>query len=290
MLQDLAREAWEHYFDMVEDSECIEIIVKTMPILYFGNYNAYMDSRKKIITAALNPSCSEFPRGNEGEFLRFPKSSCLKTDQRKELSDEQIEKYLESLDEYFINEDSKGKKTYFDWFCNKGEKLLNHMGTSYFQNESIFPYTAIHTDIKTPIATDPTWGQIKNYYNSKKTACIKKKFSKGGQSLWLKLVERLQPDIILLSAGGLHKSGKLSPLTFVDSNTLKLLEVREFITFPRPRRSNLVEIHKCKFVNTEQIVNIIYETGVDGFFQNVHDIGEKPRLAQKIYNELIEED
>lgn len=65
-MDELIEDAWRIYRKF-EDKD---VVVKpSIPILFFGNADAYFASPIKIITVGLNPSRVEFP--NEDRFLRF---------------------------------------------------------------------------------------------------------------------------------------------------------------------------------------------------------------------------
>ena len=40
------------------------IVENSIPIIWFGNINKYLDSEKRILTVGLNPSNIEFPEDN----------------------------------------------------------------------------------------------------------------------------------------------------------------------------------------------------------------------------------
>ncbi|MFN6037231.1 MAG: hypothetical protein ACK452_02090, partial [Bacteroidota bacterium] len=144
----------------------------SLPILYFGDLIRYKDSPLKIVTVGKNPSLNEF-RIKENEnfsFIRFPKW------------DEKSKNLEEVLNTYF---ETKPLKKWFSSF----EPILNGMNASYYNGN--WKNTAIHTDICSPIATNPTWSLI----NKTESEVL----FKEGNLLWKQLIEELQPDIILVS-------------------------------------------------------------------------------------------
>lgn len=150
------------------------IVVKpSLPILYFGDIDAYRKSQKRIITVAKNPSLYEFKEKEEDQysFLRFP----FWNPEEKNLE--------EALNNYFKF------RPYETWFSSY-EKVLNGFKCTYYPN-SIFPSTALHTDVCSPIATAPTW--------SKLVRSDQDQLFQGGHRLWKLLIEVLQPDIMLVS-------------------------------------------------------------------------------------------
>jgi hypothetical protein len=122
-------------------------VVKTsMPILWFGDSAAYFNSRVRVVTVGLNPSRVEFPQADR--FLRFPSARdlSLSVDPSKRRP-----AFIRALDDYFRLE------PYRPWFDRGFERVLNGMATSYYQGQ---PSTALHTDLFSPLATDPTWSGL----------------------------------------------------------------------------------------------------------------------------------
>ena len=77
------------YYNMYSE---LDFIVKpSLPILYFGDINAYFNSNFKVITAALNPSDAEFKefKNSSPSYIRFPEY------------DNTIETLQSSLNNYF---------------------------------------------------------------------------------------------------------------------------------------------------------------------------------------------
>ena len=68
---DLLNDAFIYYNKYSE----LDFIVKpSLPILYFGDLNAYFNSNFKVITAALNPSDAELKefKNSDPSYIRFP--------------------------------------------------------------------------------------------------------------------------------------------------------------------------------------------------------------------------
>ena len=76
---------------------------------------------------------------------------------------------------------------YSKWF-NAFEPLLNGLGASYYEGGAS---TALHTDICSPVATDPTWNDLDK---ADQTALMD-----HGHPLWHMLLEKLRPQIVALS-------------------------------------------------------------------------------------------
>lgn len=106
-----------------------------VPILFFGDVDAYASSPLCILTVGLNPSSEEFPARRP--FKRFPLAADVKAADRQ--------RYVRALSAYFRTD------PYGVWFRNF-EPLLNGARSSYYPGRDS---TALHTDIYSPVATTP---------------------------------------------------------------------------------------------------------------------------------------
>jgi hypothetical protein len=172
-MQDLAGRAWELYELALANANGV-VVQPSMPILYFGDSEVYRRSPLKVVTVALNPSLKEFPAGSP--WLRFPGGDRLSAGTPDE--------YLRSLDAYFRT------GPYRSWF-DSFEWLLRGMGASYYAGaESV----ALHTDIRSPVATNPTWSGLG----------AARALVGDGFDLWSDLVETFAPDVVLVSVARKH--------------------------------------------------------------------------------------
>lgn len=167
-LYPLAQRVWEHFQVVANQSFVVQA---SIPILYFGDYEAYYQSPTKVVTVGLNPSRKEFPIN---ESPRFPTCNGL-----------DLKQYLQALNNYF--RPSPDGNPYKKWF-NSFEPLLNGLEASYYGD---FKNTALHTDLCSPIATDPTWSRL--------DAAQQTLLRNTGKQLWLDLIAELRPDVILMS-------------------------------------------------------------------------------------------
>ena len=151
-------------------------VIPAIPILFFGDLDAYVNSQPRVLTVGLNPSQNEFPEGDP--FQRFPLAEEAAAADRK--------RYLDALSAYFRT------RPYAQWF-NSFEPLLNGMGASYYDGQTS---TVLHTDICSPIATDPTWSQLGE--------ADRRVLVDHGGMLWHELLVALQPNVVLLSVAKSH--------------------------------------------------------------------------------------
>ena len=161
-------------------------VTPAVPILFFGNLDAYQASPLRVLTVGLNPSLHEFPE--KQPFRRFP---ALAGD-----GDPEPPRYLDAMSDYFDID------PYSAWF-NTFKPLLEGMGASFYGGGAS---RAIHTDICSPVATDPTW--------SKLAKANRKTLESDGDPLWHRLLKELQPQIVVLSVARQHLERiKFAPMT-----------------------------------------------------------------------------
>ncbi|MFL5758363.1 MAG: hypothetical protein ACJ789_01415 [Thermomicrobiales bacterium] len=184
-MDELAAEAWGLY-RQAESNDCV--VKPSIPILYFGDRERYLRSPLKIATVALNPSRKEFP--DEARFGRFPSASSVYPEIMEGLRHDE---YFAALNSYFR---IWPYRSWFSWF----EEVLKGIRASYYDSEV---NCALHTDLFSPLATDPTWSKL---------GSVRAIFETDGISLWHKLIEHLAPDIILISVA----RGHLDKIAFID--------------------------------------------------------------------------
>lgn len=148
----------------------------SIPILFFGDLKTYCSCKLQVVTAGLNPSLQEFPKYSP--FTRFPLAEGVTAGEP--------ERYLDALCAYFRTE------PYRSWF-GSFEPMLNGLGSSYYKE---YPSTALHTDVCSPVATNPTWSRL----DEETRQCLE---SDGGP-LWHTLVKVLKPDLVVLSIAQSH--------------------------------------------------------------------------------------
>lgn len=214
-----------------------EVVVKpSLPILYFGNLDAYANSKLKIVTVGKNPSDNEFrlKKNDSFSFERFSeweKSTNLKS----------------ALNPYFEN---KPLKQWFSCF----EPILNGLSASYYKSN--YNHTALHTDICSPIATNPTW--------SKLTEKTQKSLKFEGIEIWKKLIEELQPDIMLVSI----PRSLFREVFKSNGNELVVFDVKKN---GEPRKKPyIVEMFEYK-LSTEKKVKVIFGQAANKPFDTISD-------------------
>ena len=176
-MEELANEAWAAY-RRAEAAGVDALVRPSIPILFFGDYERYFVSPKRVITVGLNPSLNEFPVNDR--FTRFPAA------RYQDSRPPETARFLRALADYFR------EQPYNNWFKPAFEELLRGTGTSYYDGAES---TALHTDICSPLATDPTWSRLRG-----ERAVL----AADGVELWHRLVSRLEPDVILISVAREH--------------------------------------------------------------------------------------
>jgi len=157
------------------------VVQESMPIAYFGDLFAYQQSKQRIVTVGLNPSNQEFPSKNS--YLRFSSNQCISYQQIIENKNYQL--YESLLCQYY-----KNQHCYMRWF-NSFENILQGMNASYREDYN-FDNRVLHTDICSPIATNPTWSRIE--LKSKQDNLLQ-----DGKDIWHDLIRLLKPDLIIIS-------------------------------------------------------------------------------------------
>lgn len=150
------------------------IVPDSVPVLWFGDIEAYRKSSKRIVSVALNPSDQEFGDKKGGPY---------KTDLRFEgLSFPYVcDEYYKAMNSYFRNNPLK------KWF-NSVELILNELDASYYSNRA---NTAVHIDIEVPVATVPTWGSL--------PIASKENLSASFGSYFSRMLDELNPEVIVIS-------------------------------------------------------------------------------------------
>lgn len=174
-LREAVAEAWRA-FDRAGSLACR--VRPSAPVLFFGDFDAYSHSPLRVLTVGLNPSRREFPGFDL--FLRFPLAA---GDPGRRL-----DRYLDALCGYFRT------CPYWAWFSTI-EPLLNGMGASYHLEDTS---AALHTDICSPVATDPTWSRLDGR--------DRRILEADGVTLWHSLLNVLRPQVVLLSIAQRHLS------------------------------------------------------------------------------------
>jgi hypothetical protein len=173
-----------------------------IPIPWFGDSDAFFDSKLKIVTVGLNPSGIEFRKSKDKreKYINGKWQKRFSIDETQH-SANQLKKVLDS---YF------DANPYMDWFDNF-ESVLKGANASYFKNEKT--HTALHLDLCSPIATKPTWSKLGSQNKKEpKTSSIRKqeiyeksKLTVEGQSLFNYTLKMLAPDIVIFGIGRDHR-------------------------------------------------------------------------------------
>ena len=175
--------------DYYEDCNPACVLRDVVPILWFGDMDAYWASEKKIVTVAVNPSDKEFiVNGVCSINNRFPGAPVNYDSHNLQ----HFVAYMNAMNSYFKN------KPYKDWFWFN-EKVLRLFDASYqgefckYKNDArkVFRNTVLHIDLKAPVATDPVWGKLD--LNDRNT--IDLIYANYFDLMW----RYLDPDILIVS-------------------------------------------------------------------------------------------
>jgi hypothetical protein len=188
-IRDLVAEAHAQ-FERYESHD--KVLSESIPVLYFGNLEAYRSSDLKVITVGSNPSDHEFSSDDdsvEDPYWRFssigPPGSYGHDEYRDALGS-----YFKKDTDSSRDSGSEGGTDYGDWFSHY-DQVLKGLGASYYDRAS---HTALHTDLHSPLATDEPWSELDG-----EVPGLKENLRAEGIPLWHRLVEALQPDAVLAS-------------------------------------------------------------------------------------------
>ena len=175
----IIQQCWNTHRQLMNDPQIKDCLVKSsIPILWFGDMDAYNLSKIKVVTVGLNPSLREFPKDKD----RFPNAVSLQN--KKTLNAKDVETYTAAMNAYFETDPYKKR-------FNNFEKALNPLDSSYYVDKKM-PNRAIHIDIYTPFATDPVWGGL--------SPKQKEYIDKRSNGLYENLLDILKPKVVLVSA------------------------------------------------------------------------------------------
>ena len=146
-----------------------------IPIAWFGNIEQYFKSRTKVLTISLNPSYNEFPQWGKQRFqdLTAIRDGIIQKDYPLDLM-------MKNYNDYFKF------NPYMQWFSFY-ERRLNELDCSYYDTPE--KNTAIHIDMYSAIATEPTWGKLSDL----------QKYRIQNIPLFRELLKILNPQIALVS-------------------------------------------------------------------------------------------
>lgn len=186
-MKNLIQQCWNNFQSIKQQPY---VVPNSIPILWFGNMNAYRQSDLRIVTVGLNPSNIEFlpQRGstNYSVVHRFPKAANMVG--KKTLSPKDIVDYENSMNDYFTNK-LNGKPTWYrTWFSNN-EAALHGLDASYFDSSN-YKRIAIHIDLCTPIATNK-WSSL--------SATDKLLLQNNVGYSFSQLIKKLDPNVIITS-------------------------------------------------------------------------------------------
>jgi hypothetical protein len=177
-VRELASDAWQlHHLAL---GSAPHLVTPSMPILYFGDSVRYRASPIRVVTVGLNPSREEFPTTDP--WRRFPEGRTI------DAAAPDLAAYLRSLDRYFDD----GRHPYMRWFGMAFGAILRGLDADYHDQATNI---AIHTDLCSPLATDPTWSGLSHG---------EQHAFRDGYQLWHRLVAALQPHVILMSVAERH--------------------------------------------------------------------------------------
>lgn len=161
MLSDLINLTWTKFNRIKSD---FNVVDDGIFLLYLGNLDKYFSSEKKIITLSIAPSQKDidYDKHKHISFInaRFPNLESIGNKKDEFLSQEDIDIYIKSMNNYF---DFNPNNVFFENY----EYSLNCLNSSYFSKSDV-KNCAVHAFIYTPIITVPSWNMLskkkQNYF------------------------------------------------------------------------------------------------------------------------------
>ena len=160
------------------------VVPGSIPVLWFGDLEAYSASPKRVVTVGINPSRKEFGALSEKVFtpaptLRFPLPLSPAVPDFKD--------YVKAMGAYYRTNPLKS------WFW-PNEAALNACGATYggAMTSSLgagATSTGLHIDVKAPLATNQ-WGKLLPGEQDE----LSRRF--GG--LFYELVQALDPEVLII--------------------------------------------------------------------------------------------
>ena len=150
----------------------------SIPILYFGDYDAFCNSRLRIVTVGLNPGLRAFPKSKSKWWSFFP-------------AYERSGSFQEAWNQYFQTDPARKER----WFTNLDSML--HGFSASFYNSPQLQHTALHTDMLSPIPTKRPWSKL-----GKRD---QEQLAEAGVPLWNELIKHLKPHILIMSVAENHR-------------------------------------------------------------------------------------
>lgn len=154
IIDDIINDYIEDYNTKKADPILKSIIQGEIPLIWFGDMEAYYTSDKKVVTVGINPSYTEF-ENNPGYYAHIYLSNPHVSNDLKDL-----------FNNYFKPKPKKINHEPHKWFEHYKKVLnLSNLKFSYDDTEE---NRALHIDLCTAIATKPKWGKLNK--NQKKTS------------------------------------------------------------------------------------------------------------------------
>lgn len=278
---------WEDY---VEHKNLSFVVNPSIPVIWFGNLEAYCNSEVRVVTIGLNPSNLEFQNKNGSSKLsrfRYAKQLIEKGYNETLL--------IESYNKYFDNEEQDPYKGWFNSYEKVFDCLSDRLSVSYYGKKN---NTAIHIDCQSALATKPTWSKLKKVFEAPMGADAKKlkqeyptelkditKFPTIiKDKLFEELLAHLKPHIMFFSQS---EEEYLDP--FINNGFLK--DSKPYPTkFIREKQKKLKRIGYRVRSNQKQLLIFgEYYANQPFGIKTKSDGGEEMRRQREIFNDMIDD-
>lgn len=172
------------------------VVPGSIPIIWFGDIEAFFQSKIRTVTVSLNPSLVEFSSDSRKfklSYQRFDGAEILMP--KSELNDDDKDQLIKIYSKYFRKDPYY--KSWFQFFDLKCMGFISKYGYEVGYGYNCFPQnTAIHIDYFSALATDPVYSDLKDDPLYFETFC-----KLPNKDLFKELLSVLKPDVILFSCG-----------------------------------------------------------------------------------------
>lgn len=155
----------------------------SIPIMWHGDLEKFLQSEYKVITLSINPHFRAFHK----DEAHFDMDLVRRLSKKKELQDNEKLELIQQYNTYFNQQRYDAKA---DNVFSRYEDILNSLNCSYFETKE-YTNQALHLDLLSPLATNPLWSKLdKN---------VQKALLENGPVLNIGLIQFLNPDLIVAS-------------------------------------------------------------------------------------------
>ncbi len=239
------------------------VVAQSIPILYFGDYDAFQGSDLRVVTVGLNPGPNAFPE--EDPWYKFPAHE---------------ESYQRAWNQYFKRcpketrprrDRELPRKLWEEWFTSLDNVLHGFDASFYFGDGK---NTALHTDLLSPVATNPAWSHL---HKSDQVSLMNL-----GIPLWHDLIVFLKPRIVLISVAERYRQEIVFDVVQGwRKSSFSVKEKRDGIL----RREPYDVLHSVVRITSDYHTHLLFGRAANTPFGTLSNDGKK-RIGKELKNRL----